>query len=269
MSITGQTLAPSHQVRPRWPGRPVIAFWRDLDDGDVIERHVHDHAQFLYAISGVMRVRTPLGSWVVPPQRAVWIPSGIEHEVACLGDLAMRNVYIHSRAAPAARDACCVLSVSPLLRELVLSTVDLGAPFGATGEAARLVAVLLDQIAAAPSIELRLPIPRDRRLRYVTDALAADPADRRTLEDWARAAGASARTLARLFQSETGLSFRAWRQQVRLHEALARLATGEPVTGVAYAVGYDSPSAFIAMFRQVTGETPSRYVARPAPGDGA
>jgi len=216
-----------------------------------------------------MRVRTPLGSWVVPPQRAVWIPSGVEHEVACLGDLAMRNVYVHSRAAPAARDACCVLSVSPLLRELVVSTADLAAPYGAAGEASRLVAVLLDQIAAAPSIELRLPIPRDRRLRYVTDALAADPADRRTLEDWAGAAGASARTLARLFQSETGLSFRAWRQQVRLHEALARLATGEPVTGVAYAVGYDSPSAFIAMFRHATGETPSRYVGRPASGDAA
>jgi AraC-like DNA-binding protein/mannose-6-phosphate isomerase-like protein (cupin superfamily) len=269
MSRTGQFLARTHQARPRWPDRPVIAFWRDLDDGDVIESHVHDHAQFLYAISGVMRVRTPLGSWVVPPQRAVWIPSGVEHEVACLGDLAMRNVYIHSRAAPPAREACCVLSVSALLRELVLSTVDLGAPYGVAGEDARLVAVLLDQIAAAPQIELRLPIPNDRRLRYVTEALAADPADRRTLEDWARAAGASARTLARLFQSETGLSFRAWRQQVRLHEALARLATGEPVTGVAYAVGYDSPSAFIAMFRQATGETPSRYVARPAPSDAA
>jgi AraC-like DNA-binding protein/quercetin dioxygenase-like cupin family protein len=260
MPRNGQLLAPTRRIRPRWPDQAVIGFSRDLTDGDVIERHSHDHAQLLYATSGVMRVATPVGTWMVPPQRAVWIPSGIQHEVGCVGDVAMRTIYMHSRAAPDTPAECCVLSVAPLLRELVLSLIDL--PVQSLDEAPvkRQIAVLLDQIAAAPVIELHLPIPHDRRLRKVTDALTADPADRRSLDDWARESGASARTLARLFLSETGLSFGAWRQQVRLHEALARLATGEPVTSVAYAVGYDSPSAFIARFREVMGETPGRYV---------
>ena len=109
---------------------------------------------------------------------------------------------------------------------------------------------------------LHLPMPRDRRLRAVTEALIADPADPRTLADFAGAAGASARTLARRFLAETGRTFGAWRQQLRLHEALARLSLGEPVTTVAFEVGYDSPSAFIAMFRKTLGATPGQYLSR-------
>ncbi|MCP4329122.1 MAG: AraC family transcriptional regulator [Alphaproteobacteria bacterium] len=269
MSRKRQPLAPSQQIRPEWPARPVVAFSRDLLDGDVIARHRHDHAQFLYATAGVMRVQTPIGTWVVPPHRAVWIPSGIEHEVGCVGDVEMRTVYIHSEAAPIEDSNCSVLSVSPLLRELVLAAIGLPPDHAAGGPEARQVAVLLDQIAAAPLIALHLPIPKDKRLRYVTESLAAAPADNRTLEAWSVSAGASARTLARLFLAETGLSFRAWRRQVRVHEALARLATGEPVTSVAFSVGYDSPSAFIAMFREVTGETPGRYFERATDGERA
>ncbi len=260
MSQVRQTLAPTQNVRPQWPDKPVIAFSRDLTDGDVIERHSHDHAQLLYATSGVMRVQTPVGAWVVPPQRAVWIPPGIEHEVACVGDVAMRTIYIETRSAPATRTECCVLSVTPLLRELVLALIGISGERFGDDVVVRQMAVLLDQIAAAPRIDLYLPTPSDHRLRKVTDALAADPADGRPLSEWAHMAGASARTLARLFVAETGLSFGAWRQQLRLHDAVARLAIGEPVTSVAYAVGYDSPSAFIAMFREAMGETPGRYV---------
>jgi len=260
MSTIGQTLAPSHHRRPEWPGRPVIAFSRDLRAGDVIARHHHDHAQFLYAVAGLMRVATEVGTWVVPPQRAVWIPPGIGHEVAAVGACAMRTVYVHVNAAAAGPDACCVVTVSPLLRELALSTIDLPPSHAADGPEARLIRVLLDRIAAAPVAELHLPQPVDRRTRYVTERLIADPADGRTLADWAREAGASVRTLARLFRAETGLSFRAWRQQARLHAALARLAAGESVTATAFAVGYDSPSAFIAMFREATGSTPGRFL---------
>lgn len=72
-------------------------------------------------------------------------------------------------------------------------------------------------------------------------------------------AGASARTLARIFREETGMTFGHWRQQIRLLAALERLAGGEAVTIVALECGYESPSSFIAMFRRALGVTPGKY----------
>ena len=258
--------APYFQPMPEGPERPVVAFTRDHPDGEVIERHRHGFAQLVYASIGLMRIDTPVGVWVVPPQRAVWIPAGIDHEITCIGPVAMRSVYIATEPQSGFPGECRVLSVSPLLRELLLSAMALPEGYRLDGPEARLIAVLLDQIRTAPVTELHLPMPTDRRLSVVTRGLIADPADDRGLRDWADVAGASARTLARLFQAETGLSFGAWRQQLRLHESLARLAAGEPVTSVAFSVGYDSPSAFIAMFRRAMGATPSRYLV---PGTGA
>jgi AraC-like DNA-binding protein len=152
-----------------------------------------------------------------------------------------------------------VLQVSPLLRELIVRVVAFEGPYAESGREARLVAVLLDEVAAARTAPLHLPTPRDPRLRVITERLAADPGDKRSLAVWARSAGASARTLARLFQQETGSSFAHWRQQARLLRALERLAAGDPVTTVALDLGYDSPSAFITMFRSRLGATPGRY----------
>lgn len=209
-----------------------------------------------------MRATTDVGAWLVPPQRAVWIPPGVIHEVTSIGPTAMRSVYIHERAAPSQPATCCVITVTGLLREIVTAAVDLPESYARDGPEARLGQVLIDEIARAPRAELHLPIPQDRRLLAVTDAIIAEPGTQYTLTDFARSAGASVRTLARLFVAETGLSFRAWRQQARLHAALALLAAGEPVTQVAYRVGYESPSAFIAMFREAMGETPRRHLGR-------
>jgi AraC-like DNA-binding protein len=240
----------------------LVAFRRDLGDGAVIPWHRHAHAQLIYGASGLMRIESSAGAWVVPPARAVWIPAGIEHQVTCVGQVAMQVVYVLAGAAPWLPEDCLVMDVSPLLRELVAAAMEIEAGYELGGPEARLVAVLIDGLRARPVEELHLPMPLDRRLRAVTRSLIADPGDARTLADFAGHAGASARTLARRFVAETGLSFGAWRQQLRLHEALARLASGEPVTSVAFAVGYDSPSAFIAMFRKALGDTPGRYLGR-------
>ncbi len=248
--------------QPAGAGRPLVAFRRDLADGAVIPWHKHAHAQLIYGGSGLMRIESSVGAWVAPPARAVWIPAGIEHQVTCVGRVAMQVVYVLPEAAPWLPGDCQVVAVSPLLRELVAAAMEIKAGYDLDGPEARLVAVLIDSLRARPVEELHLPMPADRRLRAVTRELVADPGDPRTLADFALDAGASARTLARLFVAETGLSFGAWRQQLRLHEALARLASGEPVTSVAYTVGYDSPSAFIAMFRKALGDTPGRYLGR-------
>lgn len=258
-----------NRPRPKGPDRPVVGFPNDYPDGTVILRHHHPHAQLVYASAGLMRVETDGGTWIVPPQRAVWMPEGVAHEVTCVGEVRMRTLYILSTAAPWLPARSRVLAVSPLLRELVMAVIALPEDYDPAGPGGRLVAVLLDQLRLGPEEHgLHLPMPADRRLRAVAEALIADPADGRALASFARDAGASARTLARLFQAETGMSFGAWRKHLRLTEALARLAAGESVTTVAYAVGYDSPSAFIAMFRRATGETPRRYLdgnAAPPP----
>ena len=224
--------------------------------------HQHRRAQLVYAISGVMQVWTAHGLWVVPPQRAVWMPSRTPHQVQTgSGPVAMRHLYIEPDAAAHLPDHCCVVRVTPLLKELIRKAATLPELYDPDGPDGRLVTVILDQIQGLPTAPLHLPDVSDPRLRPIARALTRDPADPRTLADWAAQAGASARTLARLFRRDTGMTFGQWRQQVRLLAALALLAEGRPVTTVALDLGYDSQSAFIAMFRRAFGVTPGRYFA--------
>ena len=119
--------------------------------------------------------------------------------------------------------------------------------------------VILDLVQTLKIAPLDLPIPTDTRFKKISKTLTVNPGDNRTLEDWGKSVGATSRTLARLFQLETGMGFRQWRQQMRILESLRRLGREEQVTTVALDLGYDSPSAFIAMFRKVLGKTPGQY----------
>jgi AraC-like DNA-binding protein len=159
---------------------------------------------------------------------------------------------------------CGVLNVPALLRELILHA-GARAPLWEDRPAdGRLVGVIVDQLAALPAAPLQLPFPRDPRARRAADLLlagVADPADDRTVTDLAREAGASRRTLERLFAAETGLSVGRWRTRARLVEAVRRLADGQAVTAVAAELGYATPSAFGAAFRRELGTSPGRYLA--------
>ena len=239
--------------------RPVVAVAGDYPPGHWITPHSHARAQLVYASEGVMLVAAGPGTWLVPPQRALWVPAGLEHEIRMRGAVRMRTLYIDTAAVPGLPGACGVVAVSALLRELILLATSLPDDYALDGPDGRLMAVLLDQLKALPSVPLHLPQPRDRRLLRITESLQADPGDARSLEAWAAVAGASARTLARLFLRETGMSFRAWRQQARLLQALVWLAEKRPVTTLALDLGYDSPSAFIAAFKRAFGVTPARY----------
>jgi AraC-like DNA-binding protein len=249
--------------------RPVAAMAKDFPDGHHIAPHSHERAQLIFAAEGVMMVTTPEGSWAVPPQRAVWMPAGVRHEIRMAGAVAMRTLYVRTDAAARLPGGVRVIAVSSLLRELILRACALPVLYDESGPPARVIALILDEIAALPTLALDLPMPRDPRLGRICRALRADPGSPRTLEDWAHAAGASSRTLARLFSKETGSSFAAWRQQARLLAAVARLAAGQPITQIALDLGYESPSAFTAMFRRAFGTTPSRYLDRREPARGA
>ena len=239
--------------------RPVVAAATDYPAGQATRWHSHPRGQLVYAISGVMAVTTDGGVWVVPPERAVWVPGGMPHRVDFPTDVKMRSLWVAPEAAQALPRVCGVVTVSPLLRELIRAAVDLPAEYDTDGPAGRLMAVILDQLRVLDQAALHLPWPEDARLTRIAEALIDDPAMNAGLDDWARTAGASARTLARLFVKETGMTFGAWRQQARLLKALELLAAGQSVTATALDLGYDSPSAFIAMFKKVLGVSPGKY----------
>lgn len=237
---------------------PLSAVARDYPDGAHVEPHLHEDSQFLYAATGLMRVVTANGAWIIPPTRAVWIPAGLEHEIFMSGAVRMRSLFIAANAAPRP-GGCCVLVVTPLLRELILRAVLLE-----DRQAAQLELVqrlMLDEIAELERMPLHIPMPHDRRLQNICMALLKTPKHPFTLEDWAQQVGASSRTLTRLFSQELQMSFQEWRQLVRLTEALPRMLNGESVQHIAHALGYSSGRAFSAMFRRLLGETPRTYVA--------
>lgn len=238
--------------------------------GDIGEMNPHSHrkAQLLYVIDGVITVKAASGIWTVPPSCAIWIPSGCLHTAHVVGQASVGCLYIEPVASTALRPECGIIFVRPLLRELILHFVAAPPPYE-TDESReeRLVAVLIDELETAPEEPLHLPMPGDRRLRRIVEACLDDPALRMTIDEWGARVGASSRTLTRLFREQTGMPFVKWRQQLHIGLALQRLAMGERVTNVAIDLGYESTSAFIAMFKRALGTTPARYFAEDAVGE--
>jgi AraC-like DNA-binding protein len=227
-------------------------------DGFHIEPHRHGWAQLIYAVSGVMRVRAGGTLWIVPPARAVWVPAGAEHEIRALGDFAMRTVYFTPELAEQLPRECCALDVTPLLRELVLAIVTVQLIDEEDAEGMRLGAVAIDRIAASRMLPLNLPLPRDPRAVRIAERLRAEPSCDLDLPQLARDAGASARTMQRLFLVETGLRFSEWRRRLRLLHGASLLGAGRSVTDAGFEAGYSGTSAFSAAFRKHFGVTPSQ-----------
>lgn len=255
MSIKRSTNAEDYQR----VARPVAAMPKDFPSGHHIARHSHPRGQLVYATRGVMRVATDQGTWVVPPQRALWIPPGIEHEIRMSGAVAMRTLYIAPETAKGLPVDCQVIEVSELLRALILAAMEEPVDYdsGSRGEA--IAQLLLHELRGVAVVPLHLPLPQDARLQAICRRVQESLSDDIDIETLARDAGMSSRSLARLFQRETGMGFLAWRQQARLAEALAQLSTGKPVALVASDLGYASPAAFTAMFRRSLGTTPGKY----------
>jgi AraC-like DNA-binding protein len=225
--------------------------------GKRFEWHAHGDHQLAWSPEGVLVVLTDGGeSYVLPPSRALWIPAGTMHETRASGAAVLRSVYLEPPRCPIKWGAPTPVAVSPMLGELIHHLDDrrLGAE-----ERFRAEAVLFDLLLPLRIATIDVRPPSDPRARDVADALLADPADPRTLQEWGRAVGASSRTLARAFLNDTGLSFGRWRTLVRLQASLPYLAEQLPVSSVAPLVGYRTTSAYVAAFRAQTGVTPGRY----------
>ena len=266
MPTTRQALSSTRHLRPLAAprrilpqdgvDRPLATLVHDYASGEAVPPHRHARAQLLYATRGVMRVATEAAGFVVPPGHALWIPAEQPHAVDAEGGVAMRALFLRADAAGAGPNSATALAVSPLLRELILAACAEPLEWDEAGRGGHLAALILDEIARARRLPFRVPEPRDPRLRRLAALLRADLASPRRLEDWAPLAGASPRTLERLFRRETGMGFARWRQTLRLTEAAARLSRGETPARAAAAVGYASASAFGAAFRTAFGVTP-------------
>ncbi len=241
------------------PARPIIPLALEVSRAGCAAPHAHPRGQLIYASSGVMRVVSNRTIWVVPPSQAVWMPPGVEHEVFFPGEVSLRNLFADPSVTADLPTGCAVIEVSPLLRELILKAVLVGDDYAPESPEWRVMMVILDELRQAQQTPLRLPMASDGRLLRVMEALLKNPGDPRELTAWAALAGASPRTLSRLFVRETGLTFGAWRKRLLLQEAIERLSQGDSVTRVAFNLGYQSLSAFIEMFRRSLGTSPGQY----------
>lgn len=243
------------------PDEPVTVHWRRPEANTTVPTHRHPWAQIAYPFSGSIRVLASQTMWVVPSRRAVWIPPDVEHEVTMLGEVELRTIYIAPEVACTSFNGCSVFDVSDLLRALFEA---LGTTVGARTTYAeerrrQITQLILTELSQAPLLSLGLPMPTDRRLQALCEALARQPGTQATLGDWALQVGASERTIARLFREELKMGFAEWRQQLRLSIAIDMMGRGEPLHRVAAELGYANLASFTVMFKQALGVPPSRF----------
>ncbi|GAB1363926.1 helix-turn-helix transcriptional regulator [Rhodobacter sp.] len=247
------------------PARPVLTQGREIAAGRMIREHSHPRGQLLWAMSGVVKVTSHACVWVVPPSHAVWVPGDLPHRFATETDAEMLNLYVDpSRPVRQGRglggQGCAVLELTPFVRELILRLAERLATGIYDRQALHLAEVALDELEGLKEAPLSLPGGQDPRLVRMTRYLAANPADMRPLADLGRMVAVAPRTLERLFRAETGLSFGQWRNRLRLLAAIDALNRGESSTSIAFSLGWNSPSAFVAAFRTQFGTTPQRFL---------
>lgn len=242
--------------------RPVYALSASLVSKDwELTLHHHRKAQLLYSVRGVLRCEAEGGVWIVPPHCAVWIPGGMAHSIQGSGETECYCLFVEPEAVADLPTACCTISVSALLRELLLKASAFPRLYPLEGREARLIAAMLDELSDAPVEDLHLPMPQDRRLRLLAQQLLTAPSAKVSIGEWATRIGMSERSLSRLLAQQIGMSFGRWRRQLHIILSLQRLTRGDSVQTVALELGYESASGFVTMFRKALGKPPARYLS--------
>jgi len=231
--------------------------------GTRLDVHAHREAQLVYAAAGTMQVTTPKGRWLVPPDRAVWVPAHLPHAIDVLADIEMRSLYFNPEWLLRERNreltSEFVVRVSRLLHEAILALFDSRDDAARTDLLIRLAMLELHQASDPTTF---IPLPQEARCRRAAEIVLADPTKNYDIDTLAQMVGTSTRTLSRLFPLETQLSFKSWCQRARIAEAIERLAvtTNISVKQLAADLGYASFPAFSHAFRQVTGKSPTAFV---------
>ncbi len=242
--------------------RPARTTGFNLTVGE-LDKAVHSHreAQLLYVLRGELTCEASSAWWIVPPNSALWVPGDVPHRIRAHAPLEGYNVFLDPRASRRLPAACCAVSVTPLFREVMARLATQEALYDLKGPSARLVAVLLDELATVSIEKHRLPMPTDPRLQKLVRMITSNPADTSTMKIWGSRIGVAERTLNRLLVSETGLSFGRWRQQLHIILSIQRMSRGATVQEVSHELGYENASSFVTMFRKALGQSPARYMA--------
>jgi AraC-like DNA-binding protein len=254
---------------PDYIDRPVASVRIEKgENDDELPTHRHRKGQLVLAEHGSVMCRTSDGLWIVPAQSAVWVPGGVPHSNCVSDNGCVYCVFIDPDSAQLPK-SCCMFRISPLLRELISHLATLPPLYPLEGPTSRLVRVLLDELVQMPAEHHYLPVASNTRLRQIAGSLLKNPGDPSTISEWAVRYAMSERTLARLVVKQTGMTFGRWRQQLHVLIALRLLSAGSSVQTVSQDLGYESPSAFIAMFKKSLGKPPARYLADRARGIGS
>lgn len=238
--------------------RPIVAYVSDLRRGGGLKPHSHRRSQLLAVTSGSIAVTAEGATFVAPPERAVWVPANVVHATRHLASTRLRTFYVDPNAIEHLPKRTTVLQIGPLTRELITAVV--AYPRRYDERAGRLVAALLDQIVVSTELPLQIAMPKSVALLSLANEILENPSDTRSLGKLAVTLKLSMRTLERQFKMETGLPFRSFRRQAKLFKAVELLSSGLSVGAISDALGFQEPSAFIAMFRLAFGTTPGRYL---------
>lgn len=228
--------------------------------GYEVPEHAHGSDQLIYAVSGVMEVASGAGLWVIPPDFGLWLPARTAHRIRMPAPVSMRTIYFRPSLATRRSEVCEVLHVSTLLRELIVEAVGLGRLRTRIEYERAVRDMLAAQIRKASPMPTFIRMPEEPRALRVARSAVGNPEQVRPLTALAQEAGASVRTIQRIFRRETGTDFDSWRRQLRLTRAIELLAAGRSVKEVSYSVGYRQPSAFVETFRRRFGSTPRAWM---------
>lgn len=242
-------------------GRAVTVGVKTEITGWELEFHLHEKIQLMMYVAGIGLCEAEGAIWLMPPQAAILIPARVEHRLAVSGKIEGYAVFIVADETRVLPRQTSTIMVNPLLRELIIRSAQLPMNYAPGGVESRVTDLLLEEIAAAPTGGLHLPMPSDARLRTIFQSMMTNPADRGTMETWSKRAGTSERSLARMIAAETGMSFGRWRQRLNIILALRWMAASATVESVAFDLGYENVGSFITMFRKAMGNSPARYVA--------
>ncbi|GAA5630344.1 HTH-type transcriptional regulator NimR [Acinetobacter calcoaceticus] len=239
---------------------PVYAFSENYPHGHIEDWHSHDRIQLIHTLTGVIRIQTHEGIWIIPPGRGVWIPAHKPHALLSSGDVKARGVFIEDTLQHDIQNQCRVVAIPALLRELMSSAMDIQNEIQPESRNERLLQLILDEVRLLPALAFNLPDPQSPKLQQLCQRIKENLALEWSLEESAQQLHISSKTLARHFQKETGLHFSHWVRQAKLMQAMIDLAMNKTILNVALDLGYESPSAFSAMFKRETSMTPSDYL---------
>jgi AraC-like DNA-binding protein/mannose-6-phosphate isomerase-like protein (cupin superfamily) len=241
--------------------RPMVAAGLSQNASEwELPEHQHFKCELIYTVRGILTCEVNDTLWAVRPQSAIWIPSKTLHKSKAFGDVEFHVLFIDPQALPNLPTKCCTISVSPLLRELMLRVSDSPMLYDQDGPEAHMLPVILDELSIAPRESAWLPLPTTPQLRRLVEGMLAAPGDNASLAERAARGAMSERTLSRKFQQELSMSIGQWRRQLHIVVALQRLAAGHSVQAVAFELGYENASSFVAMFKKALGKPPKRYL---------